>query len=199
MALDQSALLEVLDALRNADAAGRIKQAAETIYQALIDAELTAVIGAGPYERSEARTNQRNGSRPRTLSTVAGDLELRIPKLRSGSFFPALLERRRRVDQCLFAVVMEAYLHGTSTRKVDDLVKALGADSGISKSEVSRICADLDTEVAVSGSAAGRSTIPVHLLRRHLLQGPRQPPRGLPSGGHRDRGRRRRTPRSAGF
>jgi putative transposase len=148
MALDQSALLEVLDALRNADAADRIKQAAETIYQALIDAELTAVIGAGPHERTESRSNQRNGSRPRTLSTIAGDLELRIPKLRSGSFFPALLERRRRVDQCLFAVVMEAYLHGTSTRKVDDLVKALGAESGISKSEVSRICADLDTEVA---------------------------------------------------
>jgi putative transposase len=147
MALDQSALLEVLDALRNADAADRITQAAETIYQALIDAELAAVIGAGPYERTESRTNQRNGSRPRTLSTIAGDLELRIPKLRTGSFFPALLERRRRVDQCLFAVVMEAYLHGTSTRKVDDLVKALGADSGISKSEVSRICADLDTEV----------------------------------------------------
>jgi putative transposase len=80
--------------------------------------------------------------------TTAGDLELRIPKLRTGSFFPALLERRRRVDRCLFAVVMEAYLHGTSTRKVDDLVKALGADAGISKSEVSRICADLDTEVA---------------------------------------------------
>jgi putative transposase len=148
MALDQSALLEVLGALRNADAADRIKQAAETIYQALIDAELTALIGAGPHERTQTRTNQRNGSRPRTISTTAGDLELRIPKLRSGSFLPALLERRRRVDQCLFAVVLEAYLHGTSTRKVDDLVKALGADTGISKSEVSRICADLDTEVA---------------------------------------------------
>jgi putative transposase len=74
-------------------------------------------------------------------------LELRIPKLRTGSFFPSLLERRRRVDQALFAVVMEAYLHGVSTRKVDDLVKALGADTGISKSEVSRICADLDAEV----------------------------------------------------
>ena len=70
------------------------------------------------------------------LSTPAGDLELSIPKLRSGSFFPSLLERRRRVDQALFAVVMEAYLHGVSTRKVDDLVKALGIDSGISKSEV---------------------------------------------------------------
>jgi putative transposase len=81
------------------------------------------------------------------LSTPAGDLELRIPKLRTGSFFPSLLERRRQVDQALFAVVMEAYLHGVSTRKVDDLVKALGADTGISKSEVSWICADLDTEV----------------------------------------------------
>jgi putative transposase len=117
MALDQSALLEVLDALRDADASERITQAAETIYQALIDAELTALIGAGPHERTATRSNQRNGSRPRTISTTAGDLELRIPKLRTGSFFPALLERRRRVDQCLFAVVMEAYLHGTSTRR----------------------------------------------------------------------------------
>ena len=96
MALDQSALLEVLDALRNADAADRIKQAAETIYQVLIDAELSAVIGAGPHERTASRTNQRNGARPRTISTTAGDLELRIPKLHTGSFFPALLERRCR-------------------------------------------------------------------------------------------------------
>jgi putative transposase len=148
MALDHSALLEVLDTLKTAGVEDRIRIAAETIYQALIDAELTAVIGAGPYERSEDRTAQRNGSRSRTLSTTAGDLELRIPKLRTGSFFPSLLERRRRVDQALFAVVMEAYLHGVSTRKVDDLVQALGVATGISKSEVSRICADLDTEVA---------------------------------------------------
>ncbi len=147
MALDQSALLEVLDALKVADVGDRVRQAAETIYQALIEAELTEAIGAGLHERTESRTAQRNGHRTRTLSTTAGDLELRIPKLRTGSFFPSLLERRRRVDQALFAVVMEAYLHGVSTRKVDDLVKALGADTGISKSEVSRICADLDTEV----------------------------------------------------
>ena len=82
------------------------------------------------------------------LTTTAGELDLKIPKLRAGTFFPALLERRRRIDQALFAVVMEAYLHGVSTRKVDDLVKALGADTGISKSEVSRICAGLDAEVA---------------------------------------------------
>ena len=148
MALDQSALLEVLDALKAAEVDDRIRQAAETIYQALIEAELSSVIGALPHERSSSRTGHRNGHRPRVLASTAGDLELRIPKLRAGSFFPSLLERRRRVDQSLFAVIMEAYLHGTSTRKVDDLVKALGADSGISKSEVSRICADLDTEVA---------------------------------------------------
>jgi putative transposase len=147
MALDQSALLELLDALKAADVGDRVRQAAETIYQALIEAELTAVIGAAPHERSAERTALRNGHRARTLSTPAGDLELRIPKLRTGSFFPCLLERRRRVDQALFAVVMEAYLHGVSTRKVDDLVRALGADTGISKSEVSRICADLDQEV----------------------------------------------------
>src|SRR6266571_2484893 len=148
VALDQSALLEALEALKAAEVDDRIRQAAQTIYQALVEAELTAVIGAAPHERTDARTAQRNGSRPRTLTTTAGDLELRIPKLRAGSFFPSLLERRRRIDQALFAVVMEAYLHGVSTRKVDDLVKALGADTGISKSEVSRICADLDEEVA---------------------------------------------------
>src|SRR6187397_75814 len=147
MALSQSALLEILDAIKEADVADRVREAAETMYQALIDTEVSAAIGAALHERTEHRTNLRNGHRTRTLSTTAGDLELRIPKLRTGSFFPSLLERRRRVDQALFAVVMEAYLHGVSTRKVDDLVKALGADSGISKSEVSRICADLDTEV----------------------------------------------------
>jgi putative transposase len=93
----------------------RVRVAAQTIYQALIDAELTAVIGAGPWEHTAERTGLRNGYRPRVLSTPAGDLELSIPKLRSSSFL-VLLERRRRVDQALFAVVMEAYLHGVSTR-----------------------------------------------------------------------------------
>jgi putative transposase len=117
MALDQSALLEILEVLKAAEVDDRIRQAAETIYQALIEAELTAVIGAHPHQRTDARTAQRNGHRPRTITTTAGDLELKIPRLRTGSFFPSLLERRRRVDQSLFAVIMEAYLHGTSTRK----------------------------------------------------------------------------------
>jgi transposase-like protein len=146
--MDQSALLDLLAALKDTEVSDRIRTATEHLYQELIDAEATAVIGAGPWQRTDARTAQRNGARDRVLTTTAGDLELRIPKLRTGSFFPSLLERRRRVDQALFAVIMEAYLHGVSTRKVDDLVKALGAGSGISKSEVSRICAGLDEEVA---------------------------------------------------
>jgi putative transposase len=148
MALDQSALLELLGELKLTDVSDRIRVATETLYQELIDAEAAAFIGAAPYERTDTRTTQRNGTRPRSLTTTAGQLELRVPKLRTGSFFPSLLERRRRVDQALFAVVMEAYVHGVSTRKVDDLVKALGADTGISKSEVSRICANLDEDVA---------------------------------------------------
>jgi transposase-like protein len=147
MALDQSALLDLLAQLKLTDVPDRIRVATETLYQELIDAEATAFIGAAPFERATERITHRNGTRARVLTTTAGDLELKIPKLRAGTFFPALLERRRRVDQALFAVVMEAYLHGVSTRKVDDLVKALGADSGISKSEVSRICAGLDAEV----------------------------------------------------
>jgi putative transposase len=135
MALANAALLEVLEVIQAGGVEDRVRTAAQTIYQALIDAELTAVIGVGAWERTDQRTTQRNGSRARTLSTTAGDLKLRVPKLRAGSFFRSLLERRRRVDQTLFAVVMEAYLHGVSTRKVDDLVKALGADSGISKSD----------------------------------------------------------------
>ena len=148
MAMNHSDLLELLTQLQAAEVGDRVRQATQALYQELIEAEATAVIGAGPWQRTDQRTTQRNGSRSKTITTTAGDLELRIPKLRVGSFFPSLLERRRRVDQALFAVVMEAYLHGVSTRKVDDLVKALGADSGISKSEVSRICADLDEEVS---------------------------------------------------
>jgi putative transposase len=90
---------------------------------------------------------ERNGHRTRSLSTKAGDVDLRIPKLRKGSFFPVILEPRRRIDQALYAVVMEAYVHGVSTRAVDDLVEAMGVDAGISKSEVSRICAGLDETV----------------------------------------------------
>ena len=140
-------LSELLDALRAGDLSDPIRASLQWVLQALIEAEATEAIGAGPHERSASRINQRNGHRLRVLSTQAGDVELKIPKLRHGSFFPSLLERRRRIDRALFAVVMEAWVHGVSTRKVDDLVAALGVGSGISKSEVSRICADLDGDL----------------------------------------------------
>ena len=135
---------ELLDALRERPDLDLVRQMVGFLYQALIEAEATEVIGAEPHERSGTRTTRRNGHRSRTLSTKAGDVDLKIPKLRAGSFFPSVLERRRRVDQALYAVVIEAYVHGVSTRKVDDLVAALGVEAGLSKSEVSRICAEMD-------------------------------------------------------
>ena len=129
MALSKSALSDLLDALRAGGDLDVVREALALVLQALIEAEAAQQIGADRYERSRSRTTHRNGTRARLLSTKAGDVELRIPKLREGSFFPALLEPRRRIDRALLAVVMEAYVHGTSTRKVDDLVKALGVDS----------------------------------------------------------------------
>ena len=147
MALTESDLSELLAALKAGEMTDHIRTSLEWILQQLIEAEATAVIGARPHERTDTRTAQRNGHRHRLLSTTAGDLDLKIPKLREGSFFPSLLERRRRIDRALFAVVMEAYVHGISTRKVDDLVAALGVASGISRTEVSRICAELDRDL----------------------------------------------------
>ncbi len=146
MALSQSALSELLDAFRAGDGVDLIRESVRTVLQELIEAEAAEVIGAGRYERTDTRVTDRNGSRPRLLTTKAGDVALSIPKLRAGSFFPSVLEPRRRIDQALYAVVMEAYVHGVSTRAVDDLVVAMGG-SGISKSEVSRICAGLDEAV----------------------------------------------------
>jgi len=107
MALDQSALSELLDALRAGGDLDVVREGLALVLQALIDAEATQHIGAGRYERTQQRTTHRNGSRSRLLSTKAGDVELRIPKLREGSFFPALLEPRRRIDRALLAVVMQ--------------------------------------------------------------------------------------------
>ncbi len=149
MALSQHDLLRLLESLRSADGLELVREVAERLLQELIEAEATAQIGAEWNEHASTRTGYRNGHREKTVTTQAGDLELAIPKLRAGSFFPSLLERRRRIDQALYAVIMEAYVHGVSTRNVDDLVKALGSDTGISKSEVSRICGELDEQLEV--------------------------------------------------
>ena len=149
MTLNQSALLDLTEVLRTADGGDLMRLMLGSMLQALVDAEANAQIGAAPHERSQSRTTRRNDTRDKTLSTAAGDLMVKIPKVWTGSFFPSLLAPRRRIDVALHAAVMEAYVHGVSTRKVDDLVAALGVDAGISKSEVSRICAGLDAEVAV--------------------------------------------------
>lgn len=139
----------------------------------LIEAEVSAVIGAGWHERSDASTNLRNGGRSRLLSTKAGDVELRIPKLREGNLPPALLEPRRRVEQTLYASAMETYVHGVSTRKVDDLVSVLGVDAGISTSEVSRIRGEMDSSLrAFRERPLDHCVFPLPLLGRHLSEGP---------------------------
>jgi putative transposase len=140
-------LSELLAAVQAGEMTETVRLSLSWVLQQLIEAELTATIGAAPGQRVEGRTAQRNGHRPKLVTTAAGDIEVGIPKLRTGSFFPSILERRRRIDRALFAVVMEAYVHGVSTRSIDDLVKALGGAAGISKSEVSRICAELDGDL----------------------------------------------------
>ena len=112
----------------------------------LMELEVGSLTGAGHGERSPDRTNWRNGYRERDWETRAGTVELRIPKLRKGSYFPAFLEPRRTAEKALTAVIQEAYIQGISTRSVDDLVKAMGME-GISKSQVSRLCAEIDERV----------------------------------------------------
>lgn len=120
-----------------------LREGIRVLSQALMESEVAGLIGAERYERTGERTGYRNGTRPRTWDTRVGTVELAIPKVRPGTYFPSLLQPRRRAEHALLGVVQEAYVHGVSTRKVDDLVKALGLD-GMSKSEVSRICAELD-------------------------------------------------------
>ena len=114
--------------------------------QRLMELEVGSLTGAGYGEKSPDRVAQRNGYRDRDWETRAGTVELRIPKLRKGSYFPAFLEPRRMAEKALTAVVQEAYVQGISTRSVDDLVKAMGM-SGISKSQVSRLCEEIDDKV----------------------------------------------------
>lgn len=146
MAHIQSAVSDLFEAFRSGEGVDLVRESVRIVLQELIESEASAVIGADRYERTPERVTERNGVRWRELMTKAGTVEVGIPKLRKGSFFPSVLEPRRRIDQALYAVVMEAWVNGVSTRAVDDLIQALGG-TGISKSEVSRICAALDEEV----------------------------------------------------
>ncbi len=123
-----------------------LREGVRVLAEALMELEVTRHLGAERYERTPERAGQRNGYRERGWDTRVGTVELRVPRVRDGSFFPALLEPRKRAERALLAVVQEADVEGVSTRRVDDLVKALGM-TGISKSQVSRLCQALDAEV----------------------------------------------------
>jgi putative transposase len=147
MAEEKMALLDVLR--KGEEPVGDVLvEGMRWLLQEWMDAEVTVQMGAGRYERSSERTTQRNGYRSRPWDTRLGTLELAIPKLRQGSYFPSWLEPRRRAEQALVAVVAEAYVQGVSTRKVEALVQSLGI-AGLSKSEVSRLCSVLDEQAEI--------------------------------------------------
>ena len=123
-----------------------LREMIQYLAQRMMDMDVEGLCAAAYGERSPERTNSRNGYRDRAWETRAGAVDLKIPKLRSGSYFPGFLEPRRTAEKALAAVIQEAYIHGVSTRSVDELVKAMGM-SGISKSQVSRLCAEIDERV----------------------------------------------------
>jgi putative transposase len=131
--------LPLAELLAKSGEADFLRSVAEAVLQLLMEAEVEGLIGAARHERSVERLTWRNGYRDRTLETRLGPLQLRIPKLRQGSYFPPFLEARKTAEKALVAVIQEAWVGGVSTRRVDDLVPALGL-SGISKSTVSKLC-----------------------------------------------------------
>lgn len=140
---DTMALNELMQKAADGDF---LRTVAEAVLQILMEADVAGLIGAGRHERSAERVTYRNGYRERTLDTRLGTLNLRIPKLRHGSYFPPFLEARKTTEKALVAVIQEAWIDGVSTRRVDDLVQAMGL-SGISKSQVSKLCKDIDERV----------------------------------------------------
>ena len=141
--------LVLAELLEKAGEGDFLKAVAEAVLQLLMESDVEGVIGAGRYERSGERTTWRNGYRDRALDTRLGSLQLRIPKLRQGSYFPPFLEARKSSEKVLIAVIQEAWIGGVSTRRVDDLVQAMGL-SGISKSQISKLCKETDERVLVA-------------------------------------------------
>jgi putative transposase len=140
---DRMALVELLQKSGEGDF---LRAVAEAVLQILMEADVEGLIGAGRHERTGERLNYRNGYRERSLDTRLGSLQLRIPKLRQGSYFPPFLEPRKTAEKALVTVIQEARIGGVSTRRVDELVQAMGL-SGISKSHVSKLCKDIDERV----------------------------------------------------
>ncbi len=146
MAIFSMPVGDILNKLTEQGQGDALKGMLQCLLQGLINIEAEERIGAAHHERSESRVTQRNGYRVRELETRVGELTLNIPKLRQGSYFPSLLQPRRRTEQALLSVIQEAYVHGVSTRKVDELVQALGLE-GLDKSKVSRVCKELSASI----------------------------------------------------
>ncbi len=166
--------MAVLDTVRKAIAEGDadfLREGVRVLAQAVMEAEVTELTGAPKGARDpEARRDHRNGYRERRWDTRVGTIELAVPRVRDGSYVPSLLEPRRRAERALLSVVSEAYVSGVSTRRVDDLVRALGIE-GISKSEVSRVCADLTTQVdAFRSRPLGETACPYLFLDATYLK-----------------------------
>jgi transposase-like protein len=138
--------MDLSELLQKHDQGDFLRAVAEAVLQLIMEADVEGLIGAGRHERAEQRTTWRNGYRERALDTRLGTLNLKVPKLRQGSYFPGFLEARKTSEQALVAVIQEAWIGGVSTRRVDDLVQAMGL-SGISKSTVSKLCKDIDERV----------------------------------------------------
>jgi putative transposase len=143
MAKTSIALSELVEKGANDDV---VRELLTDIVRRVMDFEIEQRCGAEYGERTEDRSNSRNGYRDRLWETRAGSIDLRIPKLRRGTYFPGFLEPRRTAEKALIAVVQEAYIQGVSTRSVDELVKSMGM-TGISKSQVSRLCSEIDERV----------------------------------------------------
>src|SRR5580698_2842685 len=138
--------LPLNELLRKAGDGDFLRAVAESVLQLLMEADVEGLIGAGRHERAADRLNWRNGYRDRTLDTRLGSLNLKIPKLRAGSYFPPFLEARKTTEKALVAVIQEAWIGGVSTRRVDEIAQAMGL-SGISKSQVSKLCKEIDERV----------------------------------------------------
>ena len=183
---DRMALAELLQKSGDGDF---LRAVAEAVLQILMEADVEGLIGAGRHERSADRLNYRNGYRERSLDTRLGSLQLRIPKLRQGSYFPPFLEPRKTAEKALVTVIQEAWIGGVSTRRVDELVQAMGLRRHLEKPSLQAVQGHRRAGQRLP-RPPDRGRVAVSLARRDLPQGPRRRPHRLGRGDNRRGGQR---------
>src|SRR3954465_796836 len=191
---ERMAIEEVVRKVLREEHGDVIRESVRLVAQELMEAEVSELIGAAHGERRpEDRVTHHNGYRPRRWDTRAGEIDLQIPKIRQGSYFPSILQPRKRSEQALVSVVQQAYVCGVSTRRVDQLVESLGLR--ISKSEVSRIAGLLDEQVQAFRQRPLEGGYPYLFVDAKVGEGPRRRPRGAQVRGDRSRRPPDRPPR----